>query len=360
MPLKAVAELRGNLFRNFAARLVPGVRLPGIAAVFLALGVLAAAAPVLAQRPLRPEVESFIDEMVHRHRFERHVLRRLFGQARHRPAVIRAVSAPGTARPWHEFRSLYLEERRITAGIDFWRRNAESLARAEREYGVPEEIIVATIGVETYYGRNVGTFRVLEALSMLAFDYPPRAALFRSELEEFLLLAREARLDALAIKGSYAGAMGIPQFLPSSYRKYALDFDGDGRADLWSSAADAIGSVANYYRTFGWQYGAPIALQAELAGDDIDGVLAAGIKPHMSVAELRQRGIVPLGTVDETAPAALVAVQGEGGTEYWLCLQNFYVITRYNRSVNYALVVYELARELRARRRVNAGAAPDR
>lgn len=309
----------------------------------------AAASPAPAERPLRPEIESFIDEMAVKHAFDRRSLRRLFRKAQPRPGVIRAISTPGTARPWHEFRALYLDEKRIAAGIEFWRRNAAILARTRREYGVPEEIVVATIGVETFYGRNIGRFRVLEALSMLAFDYPPRAALFRAELEEFLLLTRETGFDALEARGSYAGAMGIPQFLPSSYRKYAIDFDGDGHPDLWRSPADAIGSVANYYRMFGWQTGAPIVVEAQAAGDDVESVLADGIKPHARIAELKQRGILPLAPVDEEAMATLVRVEADSGPQYWLGLQNFYVITRYNRSVNYALVVYELARELRSR-----------
>ena len=316
-----------------------------------ACAALAAAAPACGQRPLRPEIESFIDEMALKHAFDRPSLRRIFRQAQPRPAVIRAISTPGTARPWHEFRALYIEERRLAGGIEFWRQNAAALARARREYGVPEEIIVATIGVETVYGRNIGRFKVLEALSMLAFDYPPRAPLFRAELEEFLLLTRETGFDALATRGSYAGAMGIPQFLPSSYRKYAVDFDGDGRPDLWGSAADAIGSVANYYRAFGWHTGAATVVEAQAAGDEVESVLAEGIKPHARIADLRRRGIVPLAPVDEEAPAAVVRVEAESGPQYWLGLQNFYVITRYNRSVNYALVVHELARELRARMR---------
>jgi membrane-bound lytic murein transglycosylase B len=312
---------------------------------------LSAPAPAWGQRPLRPEIESFIDEMALKHAFDRPSLRRIFRQAQPRPAVIRAIATPGTARPWHEFRALYIEERRLAGGIEFWRQNAATLARARREYGVPEEIIVATIGVETVYGRNIGRFKVLEALSMLAFDYPPRAPLFRAELEEFLLLTRETGFDALATRGSYAGAMGIPQFLPSSYRKYAVDFDGDGRPDLWGSAADAIGSVANYYRAFGWHTGAATVVETQAAGDEVEGVLAEGIKPHARIADLRRRGIVPLVPVDEEALAAVVRVEAESGPQYWLGLQNFYVITRYNRSVNYALVVHELARELRARMR---------
>lgn len=298
---------------------------------------------------LRPEIESFIEEMATKHAFDRRALRRLFRQAQPRPGVIRAISTPGTARPWHEFRTFYINERRIVGGLEFWRRHAETLGRASREYGIPEEIIVAIIGVETVYGRNTGKFRVLEALSMLAFDYPPRAPLFRGELEEFLLLTRETGFDAFAMRGSYAGAMGIPQFLPSSYRKYAVDFDGDGRSDLLGSPADAIGSVANYCRTFGWETGAPVVIEARAQGDAVEEVIGAGIKPHATVAELEARGIVPLAPVKGEYRAALVRVEAESGEQYWLGLQNFYVITRYNRSVNYALVVHELARELRAR-----------
>ncbi|MGQ0749296.1 MAG: lytic murein transglycosylase B [Betaproteobacteria bacterium] len=313
------------------------------------LACIIGSAHAASPAPLRPEIDSFIDEMVAKHGFHRSALRKLFRQAQPRPAVIRAISTPGTARPWHEFRASHIEERRIAAGVDFWREHATALGRAHREFGVPEEIIVATIGVETVYGRNMGRFRVLEALSMLAFDYPPRAALFRSELEAFLLLTREVGLDALSLRGSYAGAMGIPQFLPSSYRKYAVDFDGDGRPDIWRSASDAIGSVANYYRSFGWETGAPVVIEARAAGDEIENVLAAEFRPHTRIANLRQRGIAPLKTVDEEALALLVRVEAESGVQYWLGLQNFYVITRYNRSVNYALAVYELAQELRKR-----------
>lgn len=286
--------------------------------------------------------------MVQRHQFERERLRRVFSQVRARPAVIRAISAPITARPWHEFRARYVDSARITEGVRFWERNAPTLARASAKFGVPEEIIVATIGMETLYGRHTGTFKVLEALTMLAFQYPPRAELFRSELEEYLLLVREAGLYAASVKGSYAGAMGIPQFLPSSYRRFALDFDGDGKRDLWRTPADAIGSVANYYRAYGWRVGEPVAVLAEVSGSEVDAVMTDGIKPQIKVAELRRRGIIPLAPVDDELEAVLFAVETERGPQYWLGLNNFYVITRYNRSVNYALAVYELARELRA------------
>ena len=318
--------------------------------VVLGTAVLIAghAASAAAQRPLRAEVAAFIEEMVRKHGFERAALQRVFSQVQWRPEIVRAMSAPATARPWHEFRSRYIDATRIAGGVKFWEENAAALLRAGREYGVPEEIIVATIGIETFYGRNTGTVKVIDALATLAFEFPARAELFRGELEEYLLLAREAGFDSLSVRGSYAGAMGIPQFLPSSYRKYALDFDGDGRRNLWGDPTDAIGSVANYYRTFGWLTGELVTVPVEAGESGIDVTIAAGIKPQLKVGELRRRGVVPLAPVSDEAEAALFAVETESGLRYRLGLQNFYVITRYNRSVNYAMAVYELAREIRA------------
>ncbi len=300
-------------------------------------------------RSLDPEVEIFIEEMVQKHQFEARVLRRLFAQVQPRPAILRAISTPGTARPWHEFRSRYLEPVRVNSGVAFWREHAVTLEKASREFGIPEEIIVATIGVETFYGRNTGSFRVLDALTMLAFRFPPRAELFRSELEQYLLLARETGLDPTGMRGSYAGAMGIPQFLPSSYRNHAIDFDGDGKRDIFNSPADAIGSVANYYKAFGWRPGETVVVPAEIDGSTIVALLESGIKPQLTIAELRKRGVLPSVPVEEGAVAALFVVDSGAGPRYWLGLNNFYVITRYNRSVNYALTVYELAQELRVR-----------
>ena len=317
------------------------VTLPAVIAALM-VGAAYAATP----KPLRPEIAAFIEEMAARHQYDRALLRRVLGRLKPRDSILRAMSAPGTARPWHVFRARYIDEVRITAGARFWREHAAVIERASREFSVPAEIIVATIGVETIYGRDTGSFSVLEALATLAFDFPPRAEFFRGELEQFLLLAREIGIDVTRARGSYAGAMGIPQFLPSSYRKYAVDYDGDGRPDLLGSPADAIGSVANYYRAFGWEAGGAVAVRAEAAAGVADAVLAEGIKPHTRVAALRQRGVAPLAPVRDDAEAALFSLEAETGTQYWLGLQNFYVITRYNRSVNYAMVVYELAREL--------------
>jgi membrane-bound lytic murein transglycosylase B len=259
------------------------------------------------------------------------------------------MMAPLTALPWYQFRSRYVDALRINGGVKFWREHADTLARARREFGVPEEIIVATIGVESIYGRRTGSFGVLESLTMLAFSYPPRARLFRSELEHYLLLAREARFDTARVKGSYAGAIGIPQFLPSSYRRYAVDFDGDGRRDLVDSTADAIGSVANYYRSHGWRGGETIVVPAEVDSSDVTALLELGIRPRIKLADLKRHGVSPAVPIEEGPEAALVEVESESGLIYWLGLNNFYVITRYNRSVNYALAIHELAQELRAR-----------
>jgi membrane-bound lytic murein transglycosylase B len=318
-----------------------------------ALSVLAicfvVAAPAPASTTLAPEIEAFIQDMVRKHQFSDASLRQMFGGVAPNPKIIDLMTAPLTALPWYQFRSRYVDALRINGGVKFWREHADTLARARREFGVPEEIIVATIGVESIYGRRTGSFGVLESLTMLAFSYPPRARLFRSELEHYLLLAREVRFDTARVKGSYAGAIGIPQFLPSSYRRYAVDFDGDGRRDLVGSTADAIGSVANYYRSHGWRAGETIVVPAEVDSSDVTALLELGIRPRLKLAELKRHGVSPVVPMEEGPEAALVEVESESGLIYWLGLNNFYVITRYNRSVNYALAVHEIAQELRAR-----------
>jgi membrane-bound lytic murein transglycosylase B len=302
---------------------------------------------------LRPEYETFIEEMGRKYAYESGPLRRLFAQVQTRPSILRAMATPGTARPWYEFRRRNVEPGRIEGGARFWAENMAALERASREFDVPPEIIVATIGIETMYGRTMGTFKVMDALSTLAFDYPPRADFFKGELEQYLLLVRDSGIDG-ATRGSYAGAIGIPQFIPSSYRKYAIDFDGDGRRDLVNSAADAIGSVANYYHTFGWKMGAPVVVPVEAGEVDIAPLIAAGIKPHTKVGELKSRGFVVQTRVDDAAEATVFSVETEGGPRTLLGLNNFYVITRYNRSINYAMAVNELAGEIRLLMRVPA------
>lgn len=327
-----------------------------VAAVGLALCAVCAAASDSSFRH-NPEVEVFIRQLAAGHQFNPRELRRLFEQVKIQTSVLRAVSRPVTARPWYEYRATQLTEARIRSGVDYWQRHADTLVRASAEYGVPEEIIVATIGLETFYGRNTGTSNVFAALATLAFAYPPRAELFRGELEQFLLLARELNIHPSRRKGSYAGALGIAQFLPSSYRRDAIDFDGDGKRDLWSHG-DAIGSVANYYSRYGWQNGQPILLSIERdperAGDEFVRLLERGLAPHATVAMVRNSGAIPTGPVALDMLVSVFGAEDQAGMRYWMGFNNFYVITRYNRSINYALAVYELAQELRRARDGNS------
>lgn len=298
---------------------------------------------------LAPEARQFAQDMAERHGFAPEALESLLRNAKFLSSIIRAMDAPSTALPWHEFRARQINDARLEGGLRFWAEHAATLERAAAEYAVPPEIIVATIGIETLYGRNTGRVNVLDALVTLAFGYPRRAGFFRGELEQFLLLTRENGWPPNAVRGSFAGAIGVPQFLPSSYRKYAVDFDGDGRRDL-RQVADAIGSVANYYRQFGWQQGAPVIIPADVGGSTLDALLGAGLAPHTAVAEFRKRGVLPLEPVPDELMAALITAESDAGPRYWLALNNFYVITRYNRSINYALTVHEMAVMLRQQR----------
>jgi membrane-bound lytic murein transglycosylase B len=301
--------------------------------------------------------QAFVRDMAERHGFPRPALERAFRETKFITSIIRAMDAPSTALPWHEFRTRHVNDARIAGGLKFWQENADVLERAATTWQVPPEIIVATIGIETMYGRRTGTMNVLDALTTLAFGYPRRAEFFRGELEQFLLLARENDWKLNAVKGSFAGAIGIPQFIPSSYRKYAVDFDGDGHRDL-RQVADAVGSVAHYYRQFNWQQGGTVVVPVDAGNTPLEPLLAAGIAPHTTVGEFRKRGVVPLEPVADDVLAALIVTETEVGPRYWLALNNFYVITRYNRSINYAMVVQELAWTLRQQRLRATGSTP--
>ena len=241
---------------------------------------------------------------------------------------------------------MFITDTRIARGVDFWRQHEAALARAEQEYGVPAQIIVSIIGVETFFGRNTGNYRVIDALSTLGFDYPPRAPFFRKELREFLLLAREQQVDPLTLKGSYAGAMGLPQFMPSSFRAYAVDFDGDGHINIWTDPDDAIGSVASYFKRHGWVGGQQVVSRADARGDRVDEGLSPGLDPVMSVGELRGLGWASHDALRDDMPVTAFRLDGDKGPEYWMGLNNFYAITRYNRSVMYAMAVYQLSESL--------------
>jgi membrane-bound lytic murein transglycosylase B len=297
-----------------------------------------------------PEVIDFARDLELREGFNAEQLLEQFAQIRPNAKVLDLIKPPASPlqRSWERYRPRFLNERRINWGVQFWQENQVALARARATYGVPEEIIVAIIGVETEYGRNMGSFRVLEALATLAFYYPRRADFFRTELEQFLLLARENGMNPLDVRGSFAGAIGIPQFMPGSQRRYAVDFDGDRKIDLYGSVDDAIGSVGRFLEQHGWQAGQAIAVPARTRGEPERSLIEAGIQPTLKVADLAQQGITA--SADPQAVVTLVDLVSPGRpTEYWLGFDNFYVITRYNRSSFYAMSVFQLAEEIRAR-----------
>jgi len=304
---------------------------------------------------LQGEIDFFISNMVERHGFDAGALRELFSTLKAPPAIVKAISAPATAKPWHEFRPLFVDQNRINGGIKFWNDNAKILTRARETYHIPEAIIVAIVGIETRFGKFVGSHRVVDALYTLGFELPGRTEFFRGEMEAFLLLSREQGWDPRSIKGSYAGAMGMPQFMPSSYRNYGVDFSGDGKVDLWSDPADVIASVANFLSSFGWKESEPVTVPARFNGIDAQPLLSLGMKPHSPIQTLKERGMVPLGQVDEQLIASVFTLDLIDGPEYWLGLNNFHTILHYNRSRNYAMSVYQLALEIaRERERLAA------
>lgn len=315
----------------------------------------------------RPEAMRFAEDMASRRDLDVAWVRDAIGQARFSPTVVRLMQPPAKTftKNWRVYRSRFIDPVRIAAGAAFWRDNQASLARAEAEYGVPADIIVGIIGVETIYGRDTGKFRVLDALTTLAFDFPsahPRARerseFFKGELEQFLSHQSRLGSDPLTPRGSYAGAMGMPQFMPSSWVKYAVDFDGDGKVDLWNSPADVIGSVASYFKAFNWQPGMPThyPVRFDTATLDMDTLMAPDILPTFSVASFSAKGAVLEGeALKHPGPLALIELlngdpnNGGSAPSYVAGTENFYAITRYNWSSYYAMAVIELGREVAAR-----------
>lgn len=300
-----------------------------------------------------PALRSFSAEMAEKHGFSAKQLRQVFHCATIRPDIIEAMERPRELLPWHEYRKIFVTEDSVKRGVRFWKEHAEDVSRAREQYGVSPEIIVAIIGVETRYGRNPGNYPILDALTTLTFEYPSRSAFFRGELEEFLLLTRENDIDPCRVKGSYAGAMGLPQFMPSNYRRLAVDFDGDGKRDLLDSPADAIGSVAHYLRQHGWEAGAPVIEEARLKGTLYFWVERLGLKPALSVRQLAGYGVFPRRRENPARRAALISLEGEDGPIYRLGYDNFYAITRYNLNKRYAMAVVELGELIRQRMKEN-------
>lgn len=256
------------------------------ATILLGQSVIAATKPVDVKN-----TRSFIKEMVKQHKFDTEELEELFGKARIHQSILDAIARPAESKPWHQYRPIFLTKKRIEGGVKFWNDNALVLKKASKKYGVPPEIIVAIIGVETRYGQHKGRFPVLDSLSTLAFAYPPRSKFFRSELKQFLLMAREEKLDPVTQLGSYAGAMGLPQFISSSFRRYAVDFDGDGSRDLWNNTSDAIGSVGNYFKRHGWKKGQPIVERVTIKGKSYTKILSKKLEPKWTPKLLKRYGV---------------------------------------------------------------------
>jgi membrane-bound lytic murein transglycosylase B len=305
---------------------------------------LGASARSVALDVHRADVKEFIGQMAEQYDFKKSNLRKLMKSAQSQPAILQAMDRPAEkAKPWYEYRTLFLNERRIREGTEFWLAHRQDLDRASVRSGVAPEYIAAILGVETYYGRLTGSYRVIDALATLAFDYPPRAKFFRDELEQFLLLTRDFDMDPLAIKGSYAGAMGAPQFMPSNYRRFAVDANSDGRIDLWSNWPDVCASVGNYLREHGWNEGEPVLADATVdpaKAADLDGRKLA---LDETVGSLKAKGVIFDSSMPDDAPAILIAADEPDGVHWRVGYNNFFVITRYNHSALYAMAVYELA-----------------
>jgi peptidoglycan lytic transglycosylase B len=291
-----------------------------------------------------------VDELVAKEGFDREQLLQVFADARRQDSILKAIARPAEkTKPWYEYREIFLNKKRLEEGVEFYARHRETLERAERDTGVPAHIILSILGVETYYGRIAGSYRVIDALSTLAFDYPPRSPFFTSELKSYLILTRQQGFDPQALKGSYAGAMGYGQFMPSSFLEYAVDFDGDGIIDIWNNPVDAIGSVANYFKRHGWRPGEQVVAAADVNGEVADDWFVQRRKdliPAHTVADFIGAGVVPRETLDPEVLAIAMKFELERGYEYWLGLHNFYVITRYNHSSMYAMSVYQLSQQL--------------
>lgn len=295
-----------------------------------------------------PGVDDFIDDMVEKHNFNQNELKNVFAQVEVKDSILKAISRPAEkAKPWYEYRQIFLTDSRIAGGVKFWQEHKEALDKAQQEFGVPAEIIVAILGVETRYGGNVGSYRVIDALSTLAFRYPPRSPFFTKELENFLILAREEHLSQLEPVGSYAGAMGLGQFMPSSYRHYAVDFDNDGHRNIWTDPTDAVGSIANYLKRHGWVAGESIVHRTQATGPLPTEMTESGLKPSFSRAQLKQAGLDLSLLPEGDDVLSFVSLTQPEGEEYWLGRQNFYAITRYNHSRMYAMAVTQLAQEIR-------------
>lgn len=292
--------------------------------------------------------KQFVDLMVDKHQFDRSVIESTLAKANKNEAILKSIAKPWEAKPWYQYNPIFLTEKRLTKGLEFWQTHQQTLARAEQETGVPAEIIVAIIGVETFYGTYTGKYSVLDALVTLGFHYPPRATFFRSELEQLFLLAKEENFDITELQGSYAGAMGWGQFISSSYRHYAVDFDGDGIRDLLNNPTDAIGSVANYFKKHHWKANNDIAFKAQVSGTEYSALLSKSLKYSQQWSQLQDAGVsITAPSLSKDMSVKLFEFEQADSKEYWVGLPNFYVITRYNHSPLYAMAVFQFSQQLK-------------
>ena len=320
----------------------------------LVLTLALSSPPLLADTRLdtsRSDVEAFVRKMETEHGMQADETRGILAAAQIQPPILEAMERPAEkVKPWYEYRRIFLTDQRIQEGVAFWKAHRELLEETSARTGVPAEIIVGILGVETYYGRITGRYRVIDALTTLAFEYPPRSRFFAAELEQFLLLTREQGIDPLAATGSYAGAMGGPQFISSSYRAYAVDASGDGHVDLWTDWSDITGSVANYFVAHDWRPGGTIV--SRIQGDVPEALLSDGLTLDRSAAQVRPFGV----DAGDDEKLMVFALETENGPEYWVGHPNFFVITRYNRNNMYAMAVHDLGNAVRAR--MDAGDGP--
>ncbi len=323
--------------------------------VFVSLALLLTGCSATARAPDRaegyvdhPEAKVWLEQMK-AEGFDEAFLQEVLANARRQDSIIKAMSRPAEKRlNWEQYRDIFVQPTRVEQGVAFWRENQAALSRAAATYGVPEEIIVAIIGVETRYGRITGSYRVVDALATLGFDYPKRGSFFQGQLTEYLRMVQEEQIDFESLKGSYAGAMGYGQFIPSSFRAYAVDFDGDGKRDIWNNRVDAIGSVANYFAQHKWRSGEPVLAPVIFNQPAQDEWFNQSLQPTVSLGEWRKQGASAPLKFDDAALATLMKMEMNQGEQYWFGLHNFYVITRYNHSRLYAMAVYRLSEQIRA------------
>ncbi len=327
-----------------------------ILSLMLLIGI--ASPPLHAEYAQRVDVKAYIEELVNKHKLDRAIVVDTFQKARKQTIALKLMERPAEAKPWHEYRELFVTPQRIEQGVNFWFQHQDLLKKINKQYAVPTEIILSIVGVETIYGRNTGRLHAFDTLITLAFDYPRRADFFRKELSNlFLLLKEEGYKDYSDIRGSYAGALGLGQFIPSSYREYAVDFDGDGKRDLWNSMPDGLASVANYLIRHGWKVGEPITEPVTVVVPNKLSLEANNtFKPMLYYKDAKALGFVATDAIRQGMPYALFSFEVHPQHhQYWVGYNNFYAITRYNHSRRYALAVYQLGQAIRQQYRSKGG-----